>query len=86
MQSIRQFFLANLPTGRSFFFLKKKELMKPELDKIIDAVERVCRKHNLDYLLDKSGQLVLIYTNPVHDYTDYVLEELGLGNPNDVIR
>ena len=68
------------------FFLKKKELMKPELDKIVDAVERVCRKHNLDYLLDKSNQLVLIYTNPVHDYTDYVLEELGLGNPNDVIR
>ena len=68
------------------FFLKKKELMKPELDKIVEAVERVCRKHNLDYMLDKSSQLVLIYTNPIHDYTDYVLEELGLGDPNDVIR
>jgi outer membrane protein len=22
---------------------------------------------------------VMIYTDPIHDYTDYVLEELGLG-------
>lgn len=25
----------------------------------------------------------MVYTNPIHDYTDYVLEELGLGDPND---
>lgn len=61
------------------FFLKKQELIKPELDKVFEAAERVCKSHNLDYLLDKSGELVLVYTNPVHDYTDYVLEELGLG-------
>ena len=68
------------------FFLKKKELVKPELDKVFEAVERVCKRHGLDYLFDKSGDLVLAYTNPVHDYTDYVLEELGLGDPNDVIE
>jgi len=68
------------------FFLKKKELVKPELDKVFEAVERVCKKHRLDYLFDKSGDLVLTYTNPAHDYTDYVLEELGLGDPIDIIR
>lgn len=68
------------------FFLKKKELVKPELDKIFEAVEIVCKKHKLDYLMDKSSELVLIYTNPVHDYTDYVLEELGLGDPIDTIK
>ncbi len=26
-----------------------------------------------------------IYTNPVHDYTDYVLEELKLGDKKDTI-
>ena len=72
------------PNG--LFFLKKKELMKPELDKIFEAVERVCKKHNLDYLLDKSSDFVLVYTNPIHDYTDYVLEELGLGDSNDVVK
>ena len=72
------------PNG--LFFLKKKELMKPELDKIFEAVERVCKKQRLDYLMDKSSELVMVYTNPVHDYTDYVLEELGLGDLNDVIK
>jgi outer membrane protein len=28
----------------------------------------------------------MIYTDPIHDYTDYVLEELELGDPNDVIK
>jgi len=68
------------------FFLKKKELIKPKLDKIFEAVEIVCKKHKLDYLMDKSSDLVLVYTNPIHDYTDYVLEELGLGDPVDTIK
>jgi outer membrane protein len=68
------------------FFIKKKELLKPELDKIFEAVERVCKKQRLDYLMDKSSELVMVYTNPVHDYTDFVLDELGLGDPNDSIK
>ncbi len=68
------------------FFLKKKELMKPAQDKVYEAVEKVCRDHRLGILFDKSGDLVMLYTNPIHDYTDYVLEELGLGDPNDIIR
>lgn len=68
------------------FFYKKQELIKPELDKVFEAVERVCKKHQLDYLLDKSSDLVLVYTNPIHDYTDFVLEELGLGDPVDSIE
>jgi outer membrane protein len=72
------------PNG--LLFLKRKELIKPELDMIFEAVERVCKKHHLDYLLDKSNELIMVYTNPVHDYTEFVLEELGLGDPNDTIK
>ena len=38
----------------------------------------------LDFIFDKANDgLVLLYTNPVHDYSDYVLEELGLElDPN----
>lgn len=67
------------------FFLKKKELIKPVQDQVFDAVERVAKNHRLQIMFDKSGDLVMIYTDPVHDYTDYVLEELGLGDKNDVI-
>ena len=68
------------------FFLKKKELVKPVQDKIFEAVEKVAVDHKLQMVFDKAGELVIIYTNPIHDYTDYVLEELGLGDPNDVIE
>ena len=32
---------------------------------------------------DKSSEPVLLYTNPIHDYTDYVLEDLGLTKKNN---
>jgi outer membrane protein len=28
----------------------------------------------------------MIYTNPIHDYTDYVLEKLNLGEKTDTIQ
>lgn len=68
------------------FFLKKKELIKPVQDQIFDAVEKVCKEQRLAIMFDKAGDLVMIYTDPRHDYTDYVLEALGLGDPNDVIK
>jgi len=68
------------------FFLKKKELVKPVQDKIFDSVEKVCKNQRLAIMFDKADALVLIYTDPRHDYTDYVLDELGLGDPNDVIK
>lgn len=67
-------------------FLKKKELIKPVQDKVFEAVERVCRQQKLTIMFDKASDIVMIYTDPRHDYTDYVLEELGLGDPNDVIE
>ena len=61
------------------YFLKKKELVKPVQDKVFEAVERVAKNNRLQIVFDKSGDLVMIYTDPIHDYTDFVLEELGLG-------
>lgn len=61
------------------YFLKKKELIKPVQDEVFDAVEKVAKNNRLQIVFDKSGDLVMIYTDPIHDYTDYVLEELGLG-------
>lgn len=67
-------------------FLKKQELIKPVQDKIWDAVEKMAKQNNLAIVFDKAAELVMIYTDPRYDYTDFVLEELGLGDPNDVIK
>jgi len=68
------------------FFLKKQELIKPIQDKVWDAVDKVCKENNLAIMFDKAGELVMIYTDPRHDYTDFVLDQLGLGDPNDKIK
>lgn len=68
------------------FFLKKQEIIKPVQDKVYEAVEKVSKKHRLQIVFDKSGGLTLLYTNPIHDYTDYVLEALGLGDKNDTVN
>jgi outer membrane protein len=68
------------------YFLKKKELMKPLQDKVWDASERVAKSNRLAIIFDKAGELVMIYTDPRHDYSDFILEELGLGDPNDKIK
>ncbi len=64
-------------------FLKKQELIKPVQDKVFDAVEKVAKVKQLQIIFDKSGDLVMIYTNPIHDYSENVLEELNLGDKND---
>jgi outer membrane protein len=59
-------------------FQKKKELMKTPMETVNRAIEKIALQKKLDFLFDKASDFVMLYTNPRHDYTDYVLEELGL--------
>ena len=59
---------------------KKQDIMKPVLDEVARAVEKIAKSKRLDFLFDKSSDgLAMLYTNPIHDYTDYILEELGIS-------
>ena len=61
-------------------FKKRQELTKPVQDRVFEAIEKVAKKKQLAIVFDKSGDLTMLYTNPVHDYTEFVLEELGLAS------
>ncbi len=61
------------------YFQKQAELMQPLQSKIYDAIERVTRRNNLGMLFDKAtAPSAIIYTDPRHDYSEFVLEELGI--------
>lgn len=60
-------------------FKKRQELTKPVQDQVFEAVEKVAKKKQLAIIFDKSGDMTMLYTNPVHDYTEFVMEELGLN-------
>lgn len=61
-------------------FKKRQELTRPVQDQVFEAVEKVAKKKQLAIVFDKAGDLTMLYTNPVHDYTEFVLEELGLAS------
>ena len=65
------------------YFLKKKELIEPIQDIIFESIEKIAKKNRLQIIFDKSSEPILLYTNPIHDYTDYVLEDLGLNKKNN---
>lgn len=79
-------FQANIFGFEGQFFLKKKELIKPVQEQVFEAIEKVAKSLRLAIVFDKSSDLIMIYTDPVHDYTEYVLEELGLKDENDLIN
>lgn len=63
---------------QGLLFEKKKELIKAPWDLINRALEKVCAQKKLDFIFDKASDFVMLYTNPRHDYSEYVMEELGL--------
>ncbi len=65
---------------------RRKDVLKPVMDELSRAVEKVARQKQLRMILDKSSEgIAMIYTDPRDDYSDYILEELGIdpkANPN----
>jgi outer membrane protein len=61
-------------------FKRRQELIRPVQDQLFEAVEKVVRQRGLNFMFDKSADVVMLYTDPRHDYTEFVLEELGLAS------
>lgn len=65
------------------YYQKQAELLQPLQSKIYDAIEVVTRRNNIGMLFDKASQPTgLIYTDPIHDYSEFVLAELGIEENN----
>ncbi len=57
-------------------FAKQNELMKPVQDRVFKAIQDVAVEEGYDYVLDKSGEILMMYANPKYDLTDKVLAKL----------
>lgn len=58
-------------------FKKRQELVKPIQDKVYNAIKAVAEKSGLGFILDKSGQVSILYANSKYDKSDDVLVYLG---------
>jgi outer membrane protein len=59
-------------------FKKRQELVKPLQDQVFTAVQEVAQRRKLDMVLDKAGAITFLYANNRLDYSDEVLERLGI--------
>jgi outer membrane protein len=62
-------------------FNKQNELMKPVQDRVFKAVQDVAKEENYDYILDKSGDVLLMYTNEKYDVSQKVADKLKVVVP-----
>ncbi len=58
-------------------FKKRQELVKPIQDKVYNAIKIVAEKAGIGFILDKSGQVSILYANIKYDKSDDVLVYLG---------
>lgn len=58
-------------------FKKKQELIKPIQDKIYNAVKKLATDQSYAVIFDKSGDLIMLYTNPKYDKSDDILLAMG---------
>jgi len=62
------------PNGE--LFQKQNEVMKPIQNKLFQVLQDVAREEEYDYILDQSGEILLLYANEKNDLTQVVLSRM----------
>lgn len=57
-------------------------LVKPLQDQIWNAINAIAAKDKYNLILDKSSDLIMVYTDSKYDITDKVLKQLGIATKN----
>ena len=58
-------------------FQKQDELMKPAQNKVFNAIQEIATEEDLDFVFDRSGDIMLLYAKQEYDITSKVLEKLN---------
>lgn len=59
-------------------FQKQNELMKPIQNKVFIIIQQVATEEELDFVFDRSGDILFLYAKPEYDLTAKVIERLKL--------
>lgn len=67
------------PNGE--YFKMQAELMKPIQTRIFNAMKKVAADEGFDFIFDKSGEILLLYTNEEYNLTQKVLDLVKTAVP-----
>jgi len=59
-------------------FVKQDELMKPIQNKVFTVIQQIAEEEDLDFVFDRSGDILFLYAKEQYDLTAKVLERLKL--------
>lgn len=62
-------------------FTKQDEVMKPVQNKVFNAVQKVAKAEDIDFVFDRSGGVLMLYAKEKYDITNLVLKELKVDTP-----
>lgn len=60
-------------------FREQQTRLRPAQERLLAAVESVAADGEFDYVFDRSGDYLFLFTRPRNNLTDLVKEELGIG-------
>jgi outer membrane protein len=78
-QTIQQFRQQKFGQPNGQLFIKQEELLKPIKEKILEAIENVKEKEQMNFVFDKTGDVILLFADPKYDITNAVLDRLKRG-------
>jgi Skp family chaperone for outer membrane proteins len=63
-------------TEGDLYFLRK-QLVKPIQDLVYNAIQDIATKRKYDFVLDKSSNLIMLYSNSAYDISDMVITSIS---------
>jgi outer membrane protein len=79
-QEIMEFRKAKFTQGTGEIYKKQEALFAPIKAKIYAAIEKVSKEESMQFVFDKSGDIILLYADSAFDITFKVLDRLKRGN------
>ncbi|WBX71679.1 OmpH family outer membrane protein [Tenacibaculum retecalamus] len=56
----------------------RRQLIKPIQDQVFNAVQTIASRKKYDFVFDKSGELVMLYSNKKHDISDLIVKMINI--------
>jgi len=72
------------PTGD--LFQLRKQLATPVQDQVYNAIQEIAKRKRYDFVLDKSSDLILLYTNSKFDISEQVLNSIVKGRKRKAVE
>ena len=72
------------PSGE--LFLLRKQIVKPVQDRIYNAVQEIAKNKKYDMILDKSDELIMLYSNKKYDVSELVLNSIVKDRRKETVK